>query len=406
MISISNNIDANSLIKHLNFLAFNRKASTLGEKKTINYIQNELAEGNIKNKTESFEWSNLSLKMLVSLGFACYIILYEIFATIFNSRSLYVVLFIIFTVVFIFSSVILFNYSRIFYFGKRRESRNIIAQIPAQQKGFRGPVAIFSTHHDSVLEKPYLKLQSFLYITLAFLSLMYLLLKMCLTSWSFFFSLEGILFEIARTVSFFIGIGIVGFLLFAIYINNISDMDNNASGLALLIELAKTLKKNPLNNISVVCLWFGAEKFGNWGAKQYCAKNFFTLYKEYELDDSFLINIANVGEYIGLVKKTGLIKREKLSEKLNDVIEASANNLKVSIKKGINPSWARSNYQIFRSHAKKAEKTLEISCFTTFGRAKHLQSKMGIPTENRVENLSNCMNICYNAIKSLDLRVE
>ena len=118
------------------------------------------------------------------------------------------------------------------------------------------------------------------------------------------------------------------------------------------------------------------------------------------MDDSFLINIANVGEYIGLVKKTGLIKREKLSEKLNDVIEASANNLKVSIKKGINPSWARSNYQIFRSHAKKAEKTLEISCFTTFGRAKHLQSK------NRVENLSNCINICYNAIKSLDLRVE
>ena len=188
VISISNSIDANSLIKHLNFLAFNRKASTSGEKKTINYIQNELAEGNIKNKTESFEWSNLSLKMLVSLGFACYIILYEIFATLFKSRSLYIVLFIIFTVIFILSSVILFNYSRIFYFGKRRESRNIIAQIPAQQKGFKGPVAIFSTHHDSVSEKPYLKLQSFLYITLAFLSLMYLLLKMCLTSWFFFFT--------------------------------------------------------------------------------------------------------------------------------------------------------------------------------------------------------------------------
>ena len=406
MISISNNIDANSLIKHLNFLAFNRKASTSGEKKTINYIQNELAEGNIKNKTESFEWSKMSLKKLAFLGFACYILLYELLLILFDSRWLYIVLFIVLTIILIFTNVIPLNYSRIFYFGKKREARNIIAQIPAKEKGFKGPVAIFTTHHDSVSEKPYLKLQSFLYIALPFLSLFYLLLKLFLASWSILFTLEGVLFEIARIVSLFIGIGIVGLLLFAIYINNIKDTDINASGIVFLIELVKILKKNPLNNISVVFIWCGAEKFGIWGAKQYCAKNFFTLYKEYELNDSFLVNIANIGDYIGLVKKTGFIKREKVSEKLNDVLEASANNLKVSMKKGVNPSWARSNYIIFSSHAKMAKKTLQISCFTTFGKAKNLPSKKGIQTKNRVENLSNCINICYNAIKSLDLRVE
>ena len=365
-----------------------------------------MAEGNIKNKTESFEWSSVSLKMLAFLGFACYMILYEILLFFFNSRWLYIVLFIIFIVVFIFTSVIPFNFSRIFYFGKKRESRNLIARVPAQQKGFKGPVAIFSTHHDSISEKPYLKLQSFLYIAFTFLSLIYLLLKLFLASWSIFFTLEGILFDIARIVSLFIGIGIVGLFILIIYINNIKETDNNASGVAFLIELVKILKKDPLNNISVVFLWCGAERFGNWGAKQYCAKNFFTLYKEYELDDSFLINIANIGDYIGLVKKSGLIKQEKVSDKLNNVLEASANNLKVSIKKGVNPKWAQSNYQIFRSHARKAGKSLEISCFTTFGRVKHLQSKKGIPTKNRVEILSNCINLCYNAIKSLDLRVE
>ena len=406
MISISNNIDANSLIKHLNFLAFNRQASTSGEKKTINYIQNELAEGNIKNKTESFEWSAISLEKFTFLGFACTIVLYEILSFLFDSRWLYLVFFIVLVVGFIFTLMNPFILSRIFYFGKRRKSRNVVAEIPAQNKRFKGPVAIFTTHHDSVSEKPYLKLQSFLYLTLAFLSLVYLLLKLFLTTIFFFPTLKGILFEITRTATFFIGIGIVGLLIFATYIKNKKETTYNASGIAFLIELAKTLKINPLNNINVIFLWCGAEKFGLWGAKQYCAKNFFTLYKKYELDDSFLFNIANIGHYIGIVNKTGLIKREKLNEKLNGVLEASANNLKISVRKVLNPSWAQKNYMTFRSHSKKAKKTLQISCITTFGKSKSIQLKRGTPIEKHVENLSKCINICYNAIKSLDLRVE
>jgi len=406
VISISDNIDAKSLIKHLNFLAFNRQASTSGEKKAINYIQNELAERNIQNKTEPFEWSKRSVEKLTFLGFACYIILYEILLILLNSRWLYIALFIILTSLFIITSVISFNFSHIIHVGKKRESRNVIAEISAQNERFKGPVVIFSTQHDSFSEKPYIRLQSFLYIFSAFLSLMYFLIKLILASWSFLYTLQGLLFEYARIVSLFVGVVIVGLLIFTIYIKNIKETTYNASGVASLIELAKILKSEPLNNINVVLLWCGAENLGLWGAKQYCAKNFFTLYKKYELEDSFLINIANIGHYIGLVKKTGLVSREKLSEKLNDVLEASANNLKVSVKKVINPSWARANYMIFRSHAKKAEKNLQISCFTTFGRPKSFQSTSTLPINIRVENISNCVNICYNAIKSLDLRVE
>lgn len=406
MVSISNNIDTSSLTKHLNFLTFDRQASTPGEKKTINYIQNELAEANIKNKTESFEWSKVNLEKLAFLGFACFIIFYETISFLFNSRWLQLVSFIFLTIVIILTSLNPLNFSRIFYFRKNKESRNVVAEIAPQNKLFKGPVAILSTHHDSAPEKPYYKLQSFLYIVLGFFSLIYLTLNLFVAFTSFFAMVEENALNFAMIISLFLGIGIVILLIFTFDINNIKDKKYNASGVAVLIELAKILKVNPLKNINVVLIWCGAEKSGLWGAKEYCAKNFFSLYEDYELDDSFHINFANVGHYIGLVKKTGLLKRDRLGEKINDILEASANNLKVSVKSLINPNWAGSNYMVFRAHGKKAEKNLQISCFTTLGKSKHFNSTNSYPIKLRVENISDCINICYNAMKSLDLRVE
>ena len=208
MISISNNVVSDALTKHLNFLAFNRQASTSGEKKTINYIQNELAEANIKNKTESFEWSNLSLEKLAFLGFACFIILYETMSLLFNSRWLLFIFFIFLLLIIVLTSLNPFYFSFLFYFRKNKESRNVVAEITAQNKRFKGPVAILSTHYDSVSENPYYKRLSFLIIILEFLSLIYLTLNLFMVILSFFAEVEEFVIKFAIIVSFFLGIGI------------------------------------------------------------------------------------------------------------------------------------------------------------------------------------------------------
>ena len=44
----------------------------------------------------------------------------------------------------------LFDHSRILYFGKKKESKNVIATIQAKDLHPNRPVIIFSAHHDSV----------------------------------------------------------------------------------------------------------------------------------------------------------------------------------------------------------------------------------------------------------------
>ena len=43
--------------KHVEALAFNRSASTIGETKAINYIQKELNSENIETEHEYFQWT-------------------------------------------------------------------------------------------------------------------------------------------------------------------------------------------------------------------------------------------------------------------------------------------------------------------------------------------------------------
>ena len=45
------------IINHVNALAYDRSAASVGETRTIKYIQNELNSKNINSKVEYFSWS-------------------------------------------------------------------------------------------------------------------------------------------------------------------------------------------------------------------------------------------------------------------------------------------------------------------------------------------------------------
>ncbi|MFW9873299.1 MAG: M28 family metallopeptidase [Candidatus Thorarchaeota archaeon] len=88
---------------------------------------------------------------------------------------------------------------------------------------------------------------------------------------------------------------------------------DNASGVAILLELVKLIKKNPLERSYVIFLWCGAEEMGLWGSKQYLSKYFEELDNNYDLNKSYNINIDMVGTYIGLIDEIGLLEKKKMN---------------------------------------------------------------------------------------------
>ena len=157
----------------------------------------------------------------------------------------------------------------------------------------------------------------------------------------------------------------------------------------------------------MIFLWCGAEEMGFWGSKQYCSKHFEELNQIYELNKSYNINIDMVRTYIGIVDETGLIKKKKLNNNLNNVLEASATHLNVPYKK-ISMSFSTGNdHLVFRAFTKKSEKPeFQVACFLSKEDSKYIHSKKDTPDRCSATELNACIEICYNTIKSLDLRVD
>lgn len=88
-------------------------------------------------------------------------------------------------------------------------------------------------------------------------------------------------------------------------------------------------------------------------------------------------------------------------------MEASANHQKISFKKENMILGNFSDHKIFQVFAKKTEKDgFQVSAFISDKDIKYIHSKRDTPDKCSATNLNACIDICYNAIKSLDLRVE
>ncbi|MFX1274866.1 MAG: M28 family peptidase [Promethearchaeota archaeon] len=407
MIEISRFFDESAVLKHVQALSFSRKASTIGEKKAINYIQNELADENIKNRAESFEWCDHSILKPLFLFNAFSILIYElILLLLFEIKwllLLFSLLIIIFCIIIVEISI---NPNQFSFIGKKKKSRNVIGEIPAQNKRFKRPMVIFSAHYESTNHKYPLRLQMFLSFLNFFLMIIYLI-----TIFSIFIA-SALAFEIHESIkltSLIIGIIFIIILILSFFNKKIDDSNNlinSLSGSAILIELAKFIKKDPLDHIDVIFLWTGAEKFGLWGIRNYCQKHFFELYEEYELDDSYNFNIDKIGNKIGLVEKIGFFKCEEINQNLNAIIKASAKNMNVKIIKVNMPRIIPQHFEIFKSYSRKVRKELQLSCFSYLKIPKLERGKERFLNDILKQNLNNCLNVCFNTIKSLDKRIE
>jgi len=408
--------DEQTAINHVKSLGFTRHAATEGETKTINYIQKQLDNENVDTKVESFEWTKTSSKFrkLIFLWIFIVFMSTEILLLYPNLTWIILPLDGLFFIVLMLGGKYAFDHYRIIFIGKKRESKNVIATIQAKDLYPKRPVIIFSAHHDSVSTNFPYKMMKILLLSVVFLFLSSLLINLVLSIWSIVALFTAIQIDIIylwiRNISLIIGI-ILLTEIFIIFIRKKTNESlgsiDNASGVAILLELAKLIKKNPLEKTDVIFLWCGAEEMGFWGSKQYCSKHFEELDNDYDLNKSYNINVDMVGTYIGLIDETGLIKKKKLNENLNDVLKASVTHQKIISENPKMALGAGSDHLIFRAFTKKAEKKgFQISCFISNKDSKYIHSKKDTPELCSAENLNGCIDICYNAIKSLDLRVE
>jgi len=408
--------DEDAAFTHVKSLEFKRLACTKGETKAINYIQKALNKGNVRSELESFTWTR-STTILMKLAFLfvlSYVIIYQILLIFTYFTWIILLLDLLLVLIIYFGVKFLLDMTRIIYLGERKESKNVVSKIPAKDPKPRRPIIIFSAHYDSISVKYSHKMQLLLYISGGLLVLGYLLATLILSIWSLLSLLSIVLineiFLLIRNIAFIFGVFIMGILVLILLnkrTNESTGSIDNATGVAILIELAKLLNKNPLENMDVFFLWCGAEEWGLFGSRNYCQKHFDDeLNVYYDLDKSYNINIDMVGTYIGLVGKTGLIKKKEMNENLNDVLESVAKQQDIPLKNAFIPIGAGSDHMSFRSFAKKAEKKLQVCCFLSIKDGKYIHSAKDIAENCSAKILNGCIDICYNAIKSFDLRVE
>ena len=389
--------DLEATIRHVDNLAFNRSTSSVGETKAILYIQDELEESNIKSKTEYFAYSGpKNLFMRLSYFF--------IFSYLLVNRLILII-------AIYFSIKYLFATTREYSLVEKEDSKNLIAEISANNQDRRKrPVIIFSAHYDNFSANIPYRLQTIFTFIFRIIIIPFIIFTFSLVVW---FLVEWVsenknaesISNLVITYSI-IEFFIVGIIFLLIYnTNKSSGSIDNASGVSVLIELIKILKKKPLENYDVVFLWCSGEEWGLIGSGDFRKKHTKELKKKYDLNNSFNINIDMVGTYIGLISKKKFYRKEyKIN--LNQVLENSAKDLDIPIEiheKTIGPSG---DYQSFLSLAKKTKTSFQVACFQSIKDNKYIHSTRDTPDKCSIKNLNGCLEICYQAIKIFDLKYE
>ena len=275
-------------MEHVSSLNFNRTSSTTGETEALNYIVKELEDNNIKPEIEHFNWTG-PLKILMRTSY----ILIIINLILFRMVLLVIAYFIIKHMV---------PKLRNISFLKTEESKNIFTLIPAKEKVPNRPLVIISAHYDSISANIPFRFQVFIFFIYRMIVFIYGTVFLIFLSIFFLnvLNLISISNFIITTITFtsisgtFISIPLV-YLVFRDRPS--SGSIDNASGVAIVIELAKLIKKYPLEKIDILILWTGAEEWGLIGSKKFCKLHLESLEKIYDLDRSFNINIDMVGSY-------------------------------------------------------------------------------------------------------------
>lgn len=385
--------DPLSTINHVKSLAFNRSTSSPGETEGLLYIQNELSKEKIRTHVEYFSYIG-PRKILMRLT---YLILFS-----------YLLLFRQFLIIALFFCIkYISERLRNISLVKEEDSKNIYTIIHAKKIKPARPVIIFSAHYDSFTANLPYKAQNIFFFVFKIIIFPYFVAVIGFALWVLIdygselrhspLIVNLVLFS--STIEFVI----VLFTLLLLYNKSKSSGSiDNASGVSILIELSKIVKRNPLENYDVLFIWPGAEEWGLIGSSRFLKRHRNELKQVYDLDHSYCINIDMVGTYIGLFNKRGLLVKRKLNTHLNEIIENSAQGMNIPIVKFNNIKSPKSDHRSFLKFAKKTKSSLEVAYFHSSKDVKYIHSARDTPDKCSSENLNGCLDICYCTIRSID----
>ncbi len=398
MISISDLLltDDLSTIDHVKSLSFNRSASSTGETQATIYIEGELAKEKIDSKVEYFSWSG-STRILMRIS-------YLIIITYLLISRLILVIVIYYVIKYSFERTR--NMSLI----EKEQSKNVLAEIMANEEGLKKPLVIFSAHYDSISANIPYRIQWIIFLIYKIIIVFYVSIIIVFSAWLTLDFLSVFLLpeDVNVIIAYLSLVGIVISIPILYLVFNKSPSSgsiDNASGVSILIELAKFFHRNPIEKMDILFLWSGAEEWGMKGSKKFCKRHFSYLDQKYDLNRSILINIDMVGSYIGLIDRVGLFRR-RLNNNLNDILDTTARNQNIPLIRYKKLLATKSDHKIFRRYAKRFKKKLQIACFHTHKDTKYIHSTKDTPDKCSAENLNGCLYICYQAVKSIDSRVD
>ena len=377
-------------MQHINRLAFNRTTGTVGETEAMLYIRDILDKNNIASRLEYFEYIGLR-KVLMRMSYAIiisYVILYR----------LLLVLIVYFSIKFLFAKAR--NYTLL---GKE-SSKNLIVELPSKIKE-KKPVAILTAHYDSFSANLPYRIQGILFFVFKTIIIPYLCFTVSLSLWLLFDNRSINPIEVSNlillsSISSFMITFLIALMLYSTK-KSLGAIDN-ASGVSILIELTKYLKKNPLKNMDVIIIFTGAEEWGLIGSKRYIKRNTSYLQKKYDLDKSFNINYDMIGSYIGLVHDKGILKKRRINKSLNKYIEEAAEKLNIKCFKHshfINP---KTDHRKFLRFGRKTKSKFQVACFHSAKDSKYIHSPRDTPDKCNPANLNGVLNISVEVLNQID----
>ena len=398
MIDYSNQlkVDNKPILEHIELLAFDRSATSVGETKAINYIQEELRINKINSLIEYFSW-NSPIRLLMKTFYLIII-------------GYLLMLRLVLIIVLFYFIKYLFNKTRSISFVEKEHSKNLVSTIKAINSANYRPVIIFSAHYDSISSRVPYRIQKVLLWIIRIVILPYISLIIFLSIWIPLNLLSITQFNTILvyfiTIVSLLGISVmVPFLLFVFTSSKSTGSIDNASGVALLIELAKIIKENPLENHDVIFLWCGSEEWGLKGSKYYCKRHLKELTQNYNLNKSININIDMVGTYIGLLDKAGFLRKKSINKDLNNLFKSSAEKLNIPLileNKIIKP---KSDFKSFHSFLNKSKSKFQVSCFYSDKDSMFIHSYKDTPDNCSDVVLNGCLNIVYTTILNLDVQL-
>lgn len=387
------------VLQHVKNLAFSRTTSTVGEIRGVNYIREELEKEGINSKTDFFSFSGP--KRFLMRFF---------YILIFVNLILYKLILII---VLYFSVKYLFPRLRKFSLVEKENSKNVLARFESEPQDEKRPLIIFSAHHDSFSAIIPNKLQKVLYFVFRVFIIPFLFITTIIAATIIllqFYSINLFSFgifngfnEVDLVLSFTLFEFVLVVLVVLLVYNDEKSTGSvdNASGVAVLIELAKVIKRSPPKNIDIQFLWTGAEEWGLKGARGYVNKYKDQLIEKYDLDRSYVINIDMVGSYIGLLEKKSTFSKKRWT-KINPIIQKSAQDLSIPIETFNKKVGPITDHKIFQDLAKKTKSDLQVACIHADKDSKYIHSPQDKPDNCSEEVLRDCVTLCYDVVRKID----